>query len=136
MDRFVQIVARHNRRGQREAMDQSALSKWLHTPRADGRPKLLQCFVLAEQMLAVKLDELKQLYHSDAHNSPAFCYDHIQFALFVNERTREQLTFGYVDNNQCLVKRSPIDRDEKQWAKWEQEASEAWNRNNVIGIMI
>uniref|UniRef100_A0A183C5X5 F-box domain-containing protein n=1 Tax=Globodera pallida TaxID=36090 RepID=A0A183C5X5_GLOPA len=123
------------------ATESQAVSMWLHTPRADGRPKVFQFttwFYNSQQMV----DGLKEIFLSPsaaAANAatPAVAVSFIivmRFRLFHkavvepvpfvldNERTGERLALRRVQDKMWLIERSPIGTDAKQWTEWTREA--------------
>uniref|UniRef100_A0A914HIZ0 Uncharacterized protein n=1 Tax=Globodera rostochiensis TaxID=31243 RepID=A0A914HIZ0_GLORO len=124
-----------------EASFEQALSKWLHTARTDGRPKVFKCCVWQESAFR-DVEALKRTF-LDALTSVSFI---IRLHVFIdgfepfeleNGRTWERLALRQVNDNIWLMKRGPITAtagDWKRWAEWEREALE-WNllnRNLVV----
>ncbi|KAI3408178.1 hypothetical protein GPALN_012026 [Globodera pallida] len=118
-----------------------ALYEWLHTPRGDNHPKMLNCSFVEES-----LDELKMNFlNATTPVSYIFLfydvlYDVATFEL-MNRQTRERLTFFKLEprpgcRQRKCVERSPIARDEKQWKQWEQEALNLYGTSikNVIEV--
>uniref|UniRef100_A0A183BUM6 A_deaminase domain-containing protein n=1 Tax=Globodera pallida TaxID=36090 RepID=A0A183BUM6_GLOPA len=94
------------------ASSDQALAKWLHTPRGDGLPKVLQCDGC--------LEEVEELHNATFEQQ--------------NNLTGERLELRrFNEGNYWLLVRCPIERDEAKWAEWEQEAV-AWNSGNYIII--
>uniref|UniRef100_A0A914HXY8 F-box domain-containing protein n=1 Tax=Globodera rostochiensis TaxID=31243 RepID=A0A914HXY8_GLORO len=104
-----------------------AVYEWLHSPRGDGRPKVLHC-PFGDRMV----DELKKKFRN-AVTSVNYIVEYLDYFRpwkeqgvgpfeLENERTRERLTFKYIFGLSCWVLRAPIARDEKQWTEWEMEA--------------
>uniref|UniRef100_A0A183BNN6 Hexosyltransferase n=1 Tax=Globodera pallida TaxID=36090 RepID=A0A183BNN6_GLOPA len=117
----------NDRRG---ASDGQALSKWLHTPRDDGRPKVLKYSVLgySYQSDRALVKTLKQAFLKAS-------------ASLENEQTLERLEFQRVHPTSLfwLLKRGPIARDATKWAEWEREAmveESPGNQKNVINLSI
>uniref|UniRef100_A0A183BW88 PINc domain-containing protein n=1 Tax=Globodera pallida TaxID=36090 RepID=A0A183BW88_GLOPA len=121
-----------------------ALCMWLHTPLMDGRPKLLKCVAKDGQFL----ENVLQLKRSFVGTASPVSYiirlsglsdsDLEPFKL-ENHKTRERLSAQNVRHTFWLFERSPIVRDEKQWAVWEREAigRKWWNsENNVLSLAI
>ncbi|KAI3421912.1 hypothetical protein GPALN_012454 [Globodera pallida] len=133
----------NDRRG---ASDGQALSKWLHTPRDDGRPKVLKYSVLgySYQSDRALVKTLKQVFLKASASVAyiivlTFAYGHPPFEL-ENEQTLERLEFQRVNPTSrfWLLKRGPIERDATKWAEWEREAMEEspGNQKNVINNVI
>uniref|UniRef100_A0A914HFJ9 Uncharacterized protein n=1 Tax=Globodera rostochiensis TaxID=31243 RepID=A0A914HFJ9_GLORO len=124
----------------RGASDGQALSKWLHTPRDDGRPKVLKYSYLSDRAL-VKVLKRAFLKASASVNYIivlTYAFWHQPFTL-ENEQTRERLEFEHVHHTSPfrLLKRGPIARDATKWAEWEREAMENWSiKKNVINLLI
>uniref|UniRef100_A0A914GZP9 Uncharacterized protein n=1 Tax=Globodera rostochiensis TaxID=31243 RepID=A0A914GZP9_GLORO len=123
------------------ASSEQALTKWLHTPRGDGHPKVLRssCFYSERvEGLKMALDN-----STDAVNFIIFlwcCADEIVPFELKNNLTGERLVLRYFKQDEWgdawLLVRCPIERNEKKWANWEKEAVEwDWsNQRNVILI--
>ncbi|KAI3421896.1 hypothetical protein GPALN_012439 [Globodera pallida] len=115
------------------ASDGQALSKWLHTARADGRPKLLKFEGWTGQYYA----QIEQLQGAFLVASTPVSY---QISLFMhvygdyepfeveNGKTRERLTFRRAGNGQALwlLKRTLIDQKDEE----EAEGKTDWTWTN------
>uniref|UniRef100_A0A914HA66 Uncharacterized protein n=1 Tax=Globodera rostochiensis TaxID=31243 RepID=A0A914HA66_GLORO len=125
------------------ASSDQALAKWLHTPRGDGLPKVLNCLFNSEEMDALKLEFIK----STAPVNFIICLEHSVFVVIApfeleNILTGERLELRRLDDKckwplvLCLLVRCPIERDEDKWAEWEKEAIDLdwrchWNSVNI-----
>ncbi|KAL3108323.1 hypothetical protein niasHT_014472 [Heterodera trifolii] len=115
-----------------------ALSKWLHTPRADGRPKVLKCVGLSQ--IEKHLEDLKMAFISaESPVSYVICLDFgIGFKYggqpfeWDNARTRERMTFRYIKHiyslGVWLLRRGPIGWDESEWSESEKRAQRGGDR--------
>uniref|UniRef100_A0A914HHT6 Uncharacterized protein n=1 Tax=Globodera rostochiensis TaxID=31243 RepID=A0A914HHT6_GLORO len=147
-----------------EASFEQALSKWLHTARTDGRPKVFKCCVWQESAFR-DVEALKRNFYFP--NGDQWCFGEasakakqkagcimtacvsfiIRLHVFIdgfepfeleNGRTWERLALRQVNDNIWLMKRGPITAtagDWKRWAEWEREALE-WNLLNRNLVVI
>ncbi|KAI3413260.1 hypothetical protein GPALN_010758 [Globodera pallida] len=104
-----------------------ALAKWLHTPREDGLPKVLKCYIDAKTMEQFKLAFLNS---TDPVNFIIYRWrDHVErgdsrepvagiapFEL-TNNLTGERLVWRRINRGELLLVRCPIEQDEKKWAE-------------------
>uniref|UniRef100_A0A914HCZ9 Uncharacterized protein n=1 Tax=Globodera rostochiensis TaxID=31243 RepID=A0A914HCZ9_GLORO len=125
------------------ASSDQALAKWLHTPRRDGLPKVLDCLFNSEEMEALK----QEFINSTAPVNFIICLGHSVFVVIApfeleNNLTGERLELRRLDDKckwplvLCLLARCPIKRDEDKWAEWEKEAIDLdwrcqWNSVNI-----
>ncbi|KAI3413259.1 hypothetical protein GPALN_010757 [Globodera pallida] len=127
---FLEFLAEDNA----NASSRHAVTKWLITPRGDGRPKTLHCEFCASEMEGLKRAFINAL--EPVNFIIVFRYIY-QFELFElnNNVTGERLTLRRRFNenfktglrsNYCLLVRCPIGREEDKWAEWEKEAIK-WN---------
>uniref|UniRef100_A0A183BTX9 F-box domain-containing protein n=1 Tax=Globodera pallida TaxID=36090 RepID=A0A183BTX9_GLOPA len=114
-----------------------ALAKWLLTPRGDGLPKVLSCYLCPWAR-----DELKREFANSAEPvnfiiSLSNCSSDADIVPFElqNNLTGERLALHFNEYKWLLV-RCPIERDEDKWAELEKEAAEGdyWRQWNFIGI--
>uniref|UniRef100_A0A914HHX3 F-box protein n=1 Tax=Globodera rostochiensis TaxID=31243 RepID=A0A914HHX3_GLORO len=118
-----------------------ALSKWLHTPRANGRPKMFSFKSGVEvKHEHRKMEQFKKTF-IDAVTPVSYIIRLLHrwsgafepFELH-NSMTQERLTLRYVGvHAKWLLERSPIGRDEQKWSElanepndldlWEEEES-------------
>uniref|UniRef100_A0A183BW71 Similar to n=1 Tax=Globodera pallida TaxID=36090 RepID=A0A183BW71_GLOPA len=112
-----------------------ALSKWLHTPRMDGRPKMFRSAGPAQ--LDQQLAHLKETF-LNAIIPVSYIIAIVDLALgddepfeLKNGRTGERLIYRQV-GDVCLLTRSPVEREAKNWAQWEEEAADWQNTRGKI----
>uniref|UniRef100_A0A183C6P6 Calpain catalytic domain-containing protein n=1 Tax=Globodera pallida TaxID=36090 RepID=A0A183C6P6_GLOPA len=113
-----------------------AVAKWLLTPRGDGLPKMFRC----DELYSAKMDGLKTSF-VNASESVNFIIRLRSFAGIVpydlkNNWTGERLTLRQIDEDNWLLVRCPIGREEDKWTNWEKEAIEwKWSHQwNFISI--
>uniref|UniRef100_A0A183BVJ4 FBA_2 domain-containing protein n=1 Tax=Globodera pallida TaxID=36090 RepID=A0A183BVJ4_GLOPA len=114
-----------------------ALAKWLHTPRGDGLPKVLEWDFCLEGMEVLKLAFLLSTDPVNFIIRLWECSADIVPFKEQNNLTEERLELRCFKRcfkkDKWLLVRCPIERDEKKWAEWEQESIEwkchrQWNR--------
>uniref|UniRef100_A0A914HKN8 Uncharacterized protein n=1 Tax=Globodera rostochiensis TaxID=31243 RepID=A0A914HKN8_GLORO len=115
-----------------EAPADRALSKWLHTPREDGRPKVLKFNDHSETYFPnAAINHLKEEFRN-ASTSASYivvlccvCAEFDEFEPFelINRQTRERFALELAQHDMLLLRRSPIERDEAKWAEGESEAT-------------
>uniref|UniRef100_A0A914HCN5 F-box domain-containing protein n=1 Tax=Globodera rostochiensis TaxID=31243 RepID=A0A914HCN5_GLORO len=144
------------------ATDSQAVSKWLHTPRADGRPKVFHFSTRSNSQQMV--DGLKEIFLSPSAAAAAAnaatpavavsfiivmrlrrfqnAVEPVPFVLD-NERTGERLALRRVQDKMWLIERSPNGADATQWTEWTREALEEVTRdqqqrpqNSVINVHV
>ncbi|KAL3076187.1 hypothetical protein niasHT_038813 [Heterodera trifolii] len=112
------------------ASDGQALCHWLHTPRADGRPKVF--FNYVHEQIASLAKPLKQAFLSAVSSVSFFIVLSLRAEVIVtpfeleNWRTRERLKLWKGRQTEYdsdwLFERSPMKRNSAQWAEWAREA--------------
>uniref|UniRef100_A0A914GUR2 Uncharacterized protein n=1 Tax=Globodera rostochiensis TaxID=31243 RepID=A0A914GUR2_GLORO len=106
------------------ASSDQAVAKWLHTPRGDGLPKVLDCLFWSERMERLKGEFINS---TDPVNFILTLRNCSAYAIVPFERendlTGERLVFRHVEEDDWLLVRCPIERDEAKWAEWEEEAN-------------
>uniref|UniRef100_A0A183CG05 F-box domain-containing protein n=1 Tax=Globodera pallida TaxID=36090 RepID=A0A183CG05_GLOPA len=120
------------------ASSDQALAKWLHTPRGDGLPKVLNCDFCSAEMDALKgefgisAEPVNFIIHQKRSSA-----DIVPFEL-QNNLTGERLVLRQINKNDWLLVRCPIERDEDEWAEWEKEAAEGdyWRQWGPIVILL
>uniref|UniRef100_A0A183CF44 FBA domain-containing protein n=1 Tax=Globodera pallida TaxID=36090 RepID=A0A183CF44_GLOPA len=112
-----------------------AVAKWLFTPRGDGLPKMIRC------LYSGGMDGLKRSFVNASESDNfiiKFWIDDDDFGPFelTNNWTGERLTFRRFNENNWLLVRCPIGREEDKWTNWEKEAIELdwWRQWNCIDI--
>ncbi|KAI3414313.1 hypothetical protein GPALN_011771 [Globodera pallida] len=113
-----------------EASPEQAVANWLITARTDGDPKTLCCFFESEGMWAL-------IGSFDSASTPVnfiiSCGDDNDIEAFdrKNNGTGERLSMRRLNKERWLLVRSPIERDDDKWTKWETEALPDWNRFTI-----
>uniref|UniRef100_A0A914HPC6 Uncharacterized protein n=1 Tax=Globodera rostochiensis TaxID=31243 RepID=A0A914HPC6_GLORO len=118
------------------ASSKQAVAKWLYTPRGDGLPKILDCFIVPENME----EKLKQEFVNSTNPVNFIGVHYGRMGLVPDELqnnvTSERLVLRQFNEGNCLLVRCPIERDEAKWAEWERAAVECrvsrqWNRVHI-----
>uniref|UniRef100_A0A183BSM3 DUF4116 domain-containing protein n=1 Tax=Globodera pallida TaxID=36090 RepID=A0A183BSM3_GLOPA len=104
-----------------------AVAEWLHTPRADGRPKVFKSGFFMPQMEEALAHYKAALVNAVNPVNYIICVeDHaviVEPFMLTNNLTGELLEFRRFNDSVWLLVRCPIVRKEAdKWAKWEKEA--------------
>uniref|UniRef100_A0A183CIK6 Uncharacterized protein n=1 Tax=Globodera pallida TaxID=36090 RepID=A0A183CIK6_GLOPA len=117
------------------ASSHQALAKWLITPRGDGLPKILQCPLYSAGIEGIKGSFVNT---SEAVNFiiRLLSFDGIEPFELKNNWTAERLSLRQMDEDNWLLVRCPIGREEDKWTNWEKEAiqwdwARQWNRIRI-----
>uniref|UniRef100_A0A914H305 Uncharacterized protein n=1 Tax=Globodera rostochiensis TaxID=31243 RepID=A0A914H305_GLORO len=100
-----------------------AMTGWLHMPRGDGHPKVLEC-----DFSPTELEGLIRAF-ATATGPVNFvvtfcnCSDGIVPFKLANVLTGERFKFRRLDVDKWRLVRCPSERDEAEWAVWEAEAA-------------
>uniref|UniRef100_A0A183CFM6 F-box domain-containing protein n=1 Tax=Globodera pallida TaxID=36090 RepID=A0A183CFM6_GLOPA len=110
-----------------------ALSKWLHTPREDGRPKVFANKMLLRRSYAMDglVEDFQKATVSVSYIILLLIADKKKEFDLENAKTLERLTYKRTSlkvnwKYMYMLTRCPIGRDERQWTQWEEEVTERW----------
>uniref|UniRef100_A0A914HR32 F-box domain-containing protein n=1 Tax=Globodera rostochiensis TaxID=31243 RepID=A0A914HR32_GLORO len=106
------------------ASSEQAVAKWLHTPRGDGLPKVLQCICLLAKVAGLKMAFVNSFEPVNFIINLRDCWPFVINAPFELKTNLmgEPLVCRHIKGNGWLLVRCSIERDGEKWAEWEQEA--------------